>query len=223
MNNKLSHEEFLQYLSQSEIPPLPPVGSCLDGFMFADIHYKRREVLSFDQDFQEDINMYKVRQQCTQYYGMWAIVDKIWTKVLADWIGARSCLEIMAGRGWLAKALSEYGIDILATDNHSWKLPKKRHDLVFDVKGEKAQKAIKNHADRDILICSWPPYGDTTLINICQSWDGDIIYVGEKDGCNVPYEFFTYFQEYNHDKNIPLMSWYGLHDQVMLGRYNTTR
>ncbi len=54
-------------------------------------------------------------------FGMWAIIDKAWTKELAGHIGNRHVLEVMAGAGWLASALRGHGVEVTATDDSSWR------------------------------------------------------------------------------------------------------
>ena len=50
------------------------------------------------------VGTFDIRRRVTSR-GMWAIVDKTWTARLAAWIAGRRVLEVMAGAGWLAKAL----------------------------------------------------------------------------------------------------------------------
>jgi len=198
-------DDFVEYLKKGDIPIEPPDGSSPYG-----------------RDWKMgNIEVWKGRDD-TISRGMWAIVDKIWTKKLAKWIGGRTCLEVMAGAGWLAKALSEYGIDIIATDNGDWD---KRHSKMVIVhpieKLDGLQAAIK-YSDRDILIISWPPYGDMNICRICEQWmDKLIIYIGEDDGgCNAPEEFWQHFNTIKPQPRIPLMAWSGLHDSVYIGIYS---
>ena len=75
----------------------------------------------------------------------------------------------------------------------------------------------------DVLLVSWPPYEDDTIIKVCRTWGPNrpIIYIGEHDGgCNAPAEFFDHFQEIDNQPNIPLMSWDGIHDYVLIGFFN---
>ena len=70
-------EEFLTYIREGKVPPNTP-----------------SEVEIMQSEF-------AYREQCLER-GMWALVDLQWTKHLADWIGKRKVLEVMAGRRWFA-------------------------------------------------------------------------------------------------------------------------
>lgn len=200
----LEIEDFIDYLKRGEIPPEPPYGSSPHG-----------------RNYNPGISIYPGRDEVTAR-GMWAIVDKIWTKKLAQWIGKRTCLEVMAGAGWLAKALSDFGTDIVATDNGDW--DERHNKMVFVCPIEKLDglKAVDKYKDREILIISWPPYGDMGIHYICKKWTRKpIIYIGESDGgCNAPEVFWVHFKEIDPQPKIPLMAWNGLHDSAHIGYYN---
>lgn len=195
-------EDFLTYVTNGQIPPEPPDRPEGDDM--------------FDSLMQE----YGSRAECTKR-GMWALVDQRWTKVLADWIGKRRVLEVMAGMGWLAKALEDHGIDIIATDNGSW------NDRVEGMNGPvhkiirlDAVKAVRKYTGSvDILMVSWPPYGDKKIIKACSIWGTDrpIVYIGEWDGCCTTDAFFEHFKEDKNAPAIPLRQWEGLHDEVIIG------
>jgi hypothetical protein len=72
---------------------------------------------------------------------------------LAGLIGDRSCLEIAAGDGTLSRLLAEQGVDIKATDDHSW-----AHSVTFpdDVERLDAVKALRRYQPQ-VVLCSWPP------------------------------------------------------------------
>jgi hypothetical protein len=75
---------------------------------------------------------------------------------LAELIGNRSCLEIAAGDGTLSRFLKDAGVDIRATDDHSWK-----HDVDYPntVLRMDARTALE-HYSPEVVICSWPPAGN---------------------------------------------------------------
>ena len=160
------------------------------------------------------------RSQATRR-GMWAIVDMTWTKKLADWIGNRKVLEVMAGAGWLAKALHDHGVEIVATDNGVWD---KRHEemkRVFDVQRLGGLASVRRYPGSEILIISWPPYNSYSICRICSEWGPDrpIVYIGEGvGGCNAPDRFWKHFQEDESDL-IYLPQWWGIHDNLMIGKY----
>ena len=87
-----------------------------------------------------------------------AVLEKNWLKVLADWIGKRKVLEVMSGCGALSKSLRDFGIDIIATDNFS--LEDKWQNIWCEIENIDAVDAINKYKDRDILIASWMPYNE---------------------------------------------------------------
>lgn len=152
-----------------------------------------------------------------QRMGMYALVAYSWVAPLAEWIGKRRVLEVMAGRGWLAKALSSLDIDILATDDYSWKNSK---PLVHPVQNATALEAIANSSDRDILILSWPPYDDPAAYEAIKAWGSErpIIYIGEdRAGCTANDEFFDHF---DIQETWSLPRWYGIRDSLYIGNYH---
>ena len=198
----LAHE-FLKCIDDKEIPPYPPNG-CIGSGLYTTTSF------------------WKHRVYCTER-GMWAIVTKDLATALANWIQNRRVLEVMAGRGWLAKALDEQGVDIIATDNNSWD---DRHSKllvsIFPVERLDAVIAVEKYSDKsDVLLVSWPPYGDEAICDVARAWGitRPIIYFGEGwGGCNAPDEFFEHFVE--EDTDIRLASWPGIHDNVCIGHWS---
>jgi hypothetical protein len=80
-----------------------------------------------------------------------ALVDR-----LVALIDGRSCVEIAAGDGTLARFLREAGADVAATDDHSWQQTRRP---VADVAGQDARSALRERAPR-VVLCSWPPAGN---------------------------------------------------------------
>ena len=153
-------EQFINDIKIGIIPEYPPRE-------FLDRPWDDR--LPFIND-DGPLDSFKARQECTTR-GMWAIIDKQWTKKLAKWIGNRKCLEVMSGAGWLAKALSIHGIDIVATDNFSWENAQhKEMTVVYDVENISGIQAVKKYNDKEVLIISWPPYDHGEICKICDKW-----------------------------------------------------
>jgi len=174
-----------------------------------DVEYQQEEFL-------KDLQNYETKRQANTW-GMWAIVDLVWTKQLADWIAGRKVLEVMAGRGWLAKALKHYNVNIVATDNKPWET-----SPIFEVEKLDAVAAAKHAADFEIMIMSWPPYDDAIAIETCRAWGSSrpIVYIGEgPGGCNANDEFFDHFAEIKNQPEISLPRWYGLRDYLSVGHY----
>jgi hypothetical protein len=196
-------KEFIDCISNEEIPLSAPEGSSRGGWQL--------------DDSETFIKTFQGKKRCNEL-GMWAIVFHEWVKELAKWIGNRQCLEIMAGAGWLAKALKQYDINIIATDNFSW--PKKPHAKpVFPISNYEASEAIQT-INADILIVSWPPLGSDAIVKACEVWGSEkpIIYIGENQGgCNATDAFFDRFKLIPNHPNIPIKSWNGIHDYVRIG------
>lgn len=205
-------DHYLEAIRNKQIPLEPPDCASFNGFMYFD----RQD--QFEPE--EYIKPYKARQECNEL-GMWPIVDQVWTKALAEWIGPRKVLEVMAGGGWIAKALSEHGVKVIATDDFSWNDRHTKMELVYPVEKFHALEAIVK-IPADILLISWPPYEDETISAACRLWDGrkPIIYIGESDeGCNAPESFWKHFRQLGNSPDIPLMSWSGIHDYVFIGHW----
>ena len=205
----ISIEEFLTTIRKGEIPLVPPIGTSINGF-------------NFDNDAWD--SCYRARDECIKA-GMWTIVYDDWIKELALWIGNRTCLEIIAGAGWIAKALSAHGIDIVATDDYSWeKGSHNNHNILrkyqYSIEELEASEAVEKYQDIDILICSWP-YMDNEFTNACKYWQGKpIVYIGEgESGCTADDEFFQGFEEDESAPEIQLMCWPGLHDHIQIGTW----
>jgi hypothetical protein len=165
---------------------------------------------------------YEYRNEATSR-GMWAVIDEIWTKDLALWLGKRKCLEIMAGHGWLSKALNDYGVNIKSTDDQSWVGCRHSKGKPFSiVENLDGMSAVKKYSDAEVLIVSWPPYEDPEIEYICEEWGSDrpIIYIGEGwGGCTATDEFHENFKEDESVPDFDMKSWSGINDRVKVGYY----
>lgn len=116
-----------------------------------------------------------------------------WVKPLANWIGDRPCLEIMAGTGFFSYALSLYGCKVKATDNYSWE---NRFDNFINVEKLDCIDAIKKYGKSvKFIICSWPYMDDTAYKSLLAMREVNpkcrMIYVGEGwGGCTANDAFF---------------------------------
>jgi hypothetical protein len=68
-------------------------------------------------------------------------------------IGARPTLEVAAGDGTLTRLLKARGVDVRATDDHSW-----AHAIQYPGSVEKlpVSPSLIKYKPR-VVICSWPP------------------------------------------------------------------
>lgn len=85
--------------------------------------------------------------------GIYCFYSRALIEALAGMIASRSCLEIGAGDGTLARFLKEQGVQLTATDNHAWKNSVQYPDWVIKLD---AREALSRYAP-EVVICSWPP------------------------------------------------------------------
>jgi hypothetical protein len=88
--------------------------------------------------------------------GIYCFYSRELVRELVDMIGDRSCVEIAAGDGTLARFLREAGADVVATDDYSWQ---KTRRAITDVVEQDARSALKERRPQ-VVICSWPPAGN---------------------------------------------------------------
>lgn len=199
MSNTIDLDTFVEHIERGEIPPGPP--HCVyDGY---------------DYSYEGMVG----RKECVKR-GMWAIVEQGWVSNLSKWVGNRKCLEIMAGAGWLSKALNDKGVDVIATDDYSWDGNQHSPDMVrvYPVECVSAVDAVAS-PEPEVLIVSWPPYDNRDIIYACRRWGTErpVVYIGEEGGCNAPNEFFRYF---HIEDEIGIPQWYGIHDRLIIGKYD---
>lgn len=162
-------------------------------------------------------------KEIANHYGMWVIVDRTWTADLARWIGDRKVLEVMAGVGWLAQALSEQGINIDATDDFSWNVQAGctgEGDFGPIYPALRYQSAVEavQASDADILLIAWPPAeADAVIETVCDAWGTGrpILYIGETPGSiNACEALFTRYQTQPIDVRVPRHI--GIRDRLFL-------
>ncbi|MFI7547154.1 hypothetical protein [Actinoplanes sp. NPDC049599] len=88
--------------------------------------------------------------------GIWCFYSRPLITRLAALIGDRSCLEIAAGDGTLARFLTDAGVRITATDDHSWSDTITFPETVLE---QDARTALRVHRP-EVVVCSWPPAGN---------------------------------------------------------------
>lgn len=156
--------------------------------------------------------------------GMFALVDKDMAKNLAREIKKATklsnprVLEVMAGVGWLAKALSDTGLDVEAVDDASWPFHTTAQQI-FPVRRMDALEAAKS-SSADCLVVSWPPYTEEHIVAVCNAWGTTrpIVYIGESEGgCCACDAFFAGMDM--EAIEVGMAQWDGLHDRVYLGKW----
>jgi hypothetical protein len=85
--------------------------------------------------------------------GIYCFYSRALVKALAGMIACRSCLEIAAGDGTLARFLTSQGVRVTATDNHGWKQAVQYPAWLIKLD---AREALIRYAP-EVVICSWPP------------------------------------------------------------------
>ena len=112
-----------------------------------------------------------------------------------------------------------YGVDIMPIDNFSWILSN-RYKVNAYIKNMEAEEAILKYSDRDIILCSWAPYGDPVLeriYDLSKQYKKTFIFIGEiNGGCSGQGEFWE--REDLKIKQLPIEvnSFYGINDVAVI-------
>jgi len=85
--------------------------------------------------------------------GIYCFYSRELIKALDGMIAGRSCLEIGAGDGTLARFLKEQGVRLTATDTHGWSTAVQYPEWVIKLGAREALSTCKP----EVVICSWPP------------------------------------------------------------------
>ncbi len=158
--------------------------------------------------------------------GMFALVDEQMAQRLADVIkkatnlSSPRVLEVMAGVGWLARALSDTGLDVEAVDDASWSFHTTAPQI-YPVRRMDALEAVTAY-EADCLVVSWPPYTEEHIVVVCNAWGTTrpIVYIGEGEGGCCACDAF--FAQMNMEAvEVGMAQWDGLHDRVYLGYWKS--
>lgn len=140
-----------------------------------------------------------IREEIIGYCG-YCLLSYDWIRPFAQWIGKRTCLEIMCGSGSLSKSLQNCGVDIKATDDHSWN---QEHatawfiDSWTDIEQVGAVEAIAQYGSTvDFIICSWPFMSEDCYEALLKMREVNpncsMIYIGEwRGGATASDSFFA--------------------------------
>ena len=146
--------------------------------------------------------------------GMWLYLYEEYVQNLFNWLTGRSILDPFAGRGWLAKGLSDLGTDVEASD---YDLTRwfDNDNLVFDVKEMFAINAAST-SNKDVMILSWVPY-NLDVSDVCEAWGKDrtILFIGELGECCSTYEFsetVRKFKSFKNENDLDPWQWPYIHD-----------
>lgn len=121
-----------------------------------------------------------------QELSSFALLSYDWIRPLSQWIGARRCLEIMAGTGALTCGLATCGVNIIATDDYSWN--DRWEGLWTEVEKLDCVDAVEKYgATTDIVICCWPYTGDETYRALLAlrtvNPEALFLFIGEQNEC----------------------------------------
>lgn len=185
--------------------------------------YEERMIPLTLQELDSDSRV-NYRNTYIKYFG-YTQITKLFAYNLAQFIGDKKCLEIMAGKGCLSYALKQYDIDIIPTDNYNWDC--QRLNQWLDVEELNCLDAIEKYGkDVDYIIIGWTPYGDPIIEEVFNKIkevnpDLEIIFIGEDvGGCTGTDDMFDNI-EYIRDERFDIVelsyfTWDGLHDRPML-------
>lgn len=153
----------------------------------------------------------------------WCLVNKLWTKDLATYIGTGKVVELYAGKGLIAKQLKEFGVDITSYDDFSWNMTNETFTKVLMKDSRDALKGYLNNTI-DYVLMSWIPYEDETCIEVLKILKETqpkckIIYIGEGyGGCNACDKFFDMLDLiYSSELNNNFQHFSGIYDEIYLG------
>ncbi|MRI32318.1 hypothetical protein EOPP23_04825 [Endozoicomonas sp. OPT23] len=153
-----------------------------------------------------------------RHFMMYGLIDKEWVNKLSGELlklGIRSCLEIGAGNGWLAQALTETGIKMYPTDLKLY--PECNYTTGFSVEQLSAVEAIDKYQHlTQALVMSWPDRHNSGLID---QWPEDqwIIYIGEGPLGKMT-ACFRFFEQFKTLSVIETPNWSGEHAVCLIGK-----
>lgn len=128
-------------------------------------------------------------------------------------------IEIGAGHGYWAFLLSQAGADIIAFDDYSWFGKTVLDSKNFYMNIEKANhKILKNHPDRNLLLC-WPPPFDDMAYKCLKCFKGKyFIYIGEDyKGCTANDKFHEYvYDNFITVEQIEIPTWSDFYDKLFI-------
>ena len=147
------------------------------------------------------------RTYYTKQYGF-ALLNKEFIEKAAEAFRHLNVLEVMAGSGYLAYHLKMHGVDIIATDNHSWR--NGRNDKYFakdlyEIKDMDAVDAVEEyHEWANLVIMSWPPYDKSIgylVAKACEKYKLQLLYIGEDyGGCTGDDDLHELIDQYKNYK-----------------------
>jgi hypothetical protein len=144
--------------------------------------------------------------------GYYAAATKALAQHLKEIVGDKPVLDLMAGSGYMTKALREAGVLTIATDNYSWG---------FEGPAEKldALAALEKYKDiAGTVLIAWAPHGDGTDLEIWSrvllepEYSLGVVVIGEGVGGCTGSDAFASARELSNHEVVPYETFMGLHD-----------
>lgn len=138
------------------------------------------------------------RDYLEETYGMWAYISAPFVSAIADYIGDKAVLEVMAGNGYISKGLQNLGKQVFPTDSLAWESENETgNHQVTNVEKLDALTAIEKYGNEvGYVIMSWSPDKDPIDVQVLQkiinanNKELKLIVIGEKDGATNSAEFW---------------------------------
>lgn len=173
-------KKFAKTLADGEIPKATPKVLL------------RENLFSISYDVSRSITVINFRSGVLRELKVFSNVTQSFAKSVKKELPDATFLDPLAGRGYLAKALQEEGLQVIATDNNSWGGADHLENL-------DALDSIEKYGDQVThVIISWPPYDSplgAEILKKAREKGLGILYIGEGEGgCTADDEFHNLFQ-----------------------------
>ncbi|CAJ1229734.1 hypothetical protein LZY01_21440 [Levilactobacillus zymae] len=144
-----------------------------------------------------DHDLRSFRDYLEDHYGMWAYTPRPFISDLADFVGDRAVLEVMAGNGYISKGLRDAHKTVYATDSQAWTAENEtgRHP-VTTIEALSAVDAFQKYHDQvGVVVMSWSPDGlplDWELLQAIRQSHAtvDFVVLGEPHGATGSTKFW---------------------------------
>ncbi|UIF28646.1 SAM-dependent methyltransferase [Levilactobacillus brevis] len=146
-----------------------------------------------------DHDLRSFRDYLENHYGMWAYTSAPFVADLANFVGDRAVLEVMAGNGYISKGLRDAHKTVYATDSQAWTAENEtgRHPLT-PIESLAAVDAWQKYQDKvGVVVMSWSPDGlplDWELLQALRATnrDVDFVVIGEPHGATGSEAFWNH-------------------------------
>jgi hypothetical protein len=137
-----------------------------------------------------------LRQFLSVKYGIWSLPNLTTADLIKENLQIKNGLEIMAGNGYWSKALSQVGVNMIATDSFEWsKTSATGRQTCQPIYNFDALMAIKKFTNVELIICSWAPNFTKSDLLAVKTWErynpnSHLLFIGEKNGATNSLEFW---------------------------------